>query len=104
MARQVADHLGPVVAASPRWLAEHGVQPWMGPRSLPLWIDDPDWYGMNARSTVRARAAGLMTRPLEDTLADTLAWEESRSDQGPHGAGLTNDEERHLLDLYAEGA
>lgn len=104
VARQIADHHGEVVAASPRWLAEHGVQPWMGPRSLPLWIDDPDWYGMNARSTDRARTAGLRTRPLEDTLADTLDWEASRTDPGPHGAGLTNDEERHLLDLLAEGA
>lgn len=75
---------------------------WMGPTSLPLWIDDPDWYGMNDRSTARARAAGLTTRPLEDTLTDTLAWEESRPDPGPHGAGLTDDEEHQLLDTLTE--
>ena len=35
----------------------------MGPTSLPLWLDGPDWFGMNARSTDRARSAGLLTRP-----------------------------------------
>ncbi len=101
-ARTVAGHTGPVRAASPSWLTERGVQMWMGPKSLPLWIDDPDWYGMNARSTDRARAAGLTTRPLGDTLADTLAWEEARPNPGPHGAGLTDDEEQHLLNILAE--
>lgn len=102
LARSVAAHTGPVRAVPPQWLTEHGVQMWMGPSSLPLWIDDPDWYGMNARSTDRATAAGLTTRPLADTLTDTLAWEETRADPGPHGAGLTDDEEHHLLELLTE--
>lgn len=74
---------------------------WMGPKSLPLWIDDTD-HGLNARNTDRARATGLTTRPLEDTLADTLAWEEARPNPGPHGAGLTDAEEQHLLDTLGE--
>ena len=74
---------------------------WMGPKSLPLWIDDPDWYGLNARSSDRARAAGLTTRSLEDTLTDALAWEEGHPDHVPHGAGLTNDEEGQLLGLLS---
>lgn len=104
MARSVAGHSGPLVAATPAWLTEHGVGVWMGPTSLPLWLDDPDWYGMNARSTDRARAAGLIARPLEQTLADTLAWERSRPAPGPHGAGLTDEEERRLLALLADDA
>jgi 2'-hydroxyisoflavone reductase len=103
LARAVAGHSGPLVPASPSWLAEHGVQSWMGPTSLPLWLDDPDWYGMNAHSTARARAAGLTTRPLEQTLADTLDWERGRPDPGPHGAGLSDEEERRLLALLAGG-
>jgi len=102
LARAVAGHTGPVRAAPPHWLTEHGVQMWGGPSSLPLWIDDPDWYGMNARNTDRATAAGLSTRPLVDTLTDTLAWEETRADPGPHGAGLTNDEEHQLLGMLTE--
>lgn len=99
IARSVAGHTGPLEPAPPSWLHQHGVQSWMGPRSLPLWLDDPDWYGMSARSTDRARAAGLLTRPLEDTLADTLAWERSLPAPGPHGAGLTDEEERQLLEI-----
>lgn len=102
VARTVAGHNGPLTAAPPRWLTEHAVQMWMGPRSLPLWIDDPDWYGMNDRSTARARATGLITRPLEDTLTDALTWENSRANPGPHGAGLTDTDERHLLMILAE--
>jgi hypothetical protein len=50
---------------------------------------------MNARSGDRARAAGLVNRPLAETLADGLSWEGQRSN--PHGAGLTDEEERALL-------
>jgi nucleoside-diphosphate-sugar epimerase len=103
VARAVAGHTGPLVAVSAEWLADHGVRSWMGPASLPLWLDDPDWYGMNARNTDHAGTAGLRTRPLTHTLADTLTWELSRPTPGPHGAGLTDDEERRLLDAKAAG-
>lgn len=68
---------------------------------MPLWLDDPDRYGMNARDTSRARAAGLVTRPLDQTLTDPLAWELARPEPGPHGAGITDKEERSLLDSLA---
>lgn len=77
-----------------QWLLDHGVAQWMGPRSLPLWLTDPaDAIGMSTRSNARARAAGLVLRPLERTLADIVAV------PGPivEGAGLTDDEERELL-------
>jgi 2'-hydroxyisoflavone reductase len=101
LARAVAEHTGPLVEAPGDWLGKQGVQNWSGPRSLPLWLDDPDWYGMNARDTTRARAASLVTRPLEQTLIDTLVWELARLTHGPHGAGLTDDEERDLLTALA---
>ena len=94
-ARSVAGGLATPVPASEEWLADHGVGEWSGPKSLPLWLRDPDWWGMNARSGERARAAGLVNRPLAETLADVLAWEGRRPN--PHGAGLTDDEERALL-------
>lgn len=78
-------------------LRELGVQGWMGPASLPLWIDDPDWRGFATMDTSRARAAGLVTRPLADTLRDALAWEETRPESDPRWAGLTDDEERQVL-------
>jgi nucleoside-diphosphate-sugar epimerase len=75
-------------------LAELGIGAWMGPASLPLWIDDAEWRGFATMDTSRARAAGLVTRPLEQTLRDTLAFEETRT--VPRGAGLSDDDERRV--------
>lgn len=97
VARRVAHHTGPLVRVDDRWLVDHGVAEWAGPRSLPLWLSDPDWRGFAGRSGRKAVAHGLAPRPLEETLADTLAWEEQLPVPGPHGAGLTDAEERELL-------
>jgi 2'-hydroxyisoflavone reductase len=102
IARRVAGHTGPVVRADQRWLLEQGVQPWMGERSLPLWLVDPDWMGFNARNSSKARRAGLTTRPLEQTLADTLSWELTRPTDRPRLAGLTDNDESALLAALAE--
>ncbi len=75
-------------------LAALGIGAWMGPASLPLWIDDPDWRGFATMGTARARAAGLTTRPLEETLRDTLEFEEART--VPRRAGLDDDDERRV--------
>ncbi len=96
-ARSVAGRRGDTVAASSAWLVDQGVQNWAGPRSLPLWLSDRDWFGLSAHDVSRARGAGLVSRPLEQTLADTLEWELDRAQPGPHGAGLTDEEERSLL-------
>lgn len=101
-ARAVAGHTGPLAAADPAWLVAQGVQEWSGPRSLPLWLADPDWRGFADHDGSRARAAGLAVRPLEDTLADTLAWELAQGADRPRGAGLSGDEERALLALLRE--
>ncbi|MEV7692708.1 NAD-dependent epimerase/dehydratase family protein [Microbacterium sp. NPDC089189] len=91
-AQRAAGHRGSIVAAGEDRLIAEGVAQWAGPRSLPLWLADRDWYGMNARSVERAVADGLVRRPLEETLRDTI-------DGGPvvTGAGLTDEEERALL-------
>ena len=101
-ARRVAGHTGPVVAAEEQWLLDQGVQPWMGDRSLPLWLADRDWLGFNARDSTKARATGLTTRPLADTLADTLAWELARGPHVARRAGLSDDDERALLNLLSD--
>ena len=72
----------------------------MGERSLPLWLDDPDWYGFNARDSAAARQVGLVTRPLADTLADTLTWEQAQDLDRVRQAGLTPADERALLDAW----
>ena len=66
----------------------------MGPKSLPLWIDDPSWRGFATMDTTRARAAELTTRSLDETLFDTLNYENERDT--PRQAGLTDDDERDI--------
>ncbi|MER1995817.1 MAG: NAD-dependent epimerase/dehydratase family protein [Arthrobacter sp.] len=102
-ARKVAGHRGPVIGPPEDWLAEQGVHEWSGERSLPLWLRDRNWYGMNARSTTRAGAAGLMLRPLHETLAHILA-EEPPLEPDVTLAGLSDDDEQRLLALLCGSA
>ena len=103
LARDVAGHTGPLMAASQDWLVGHGVAEWMGPRSMPLWLSDPQWAGFTLRRSLAARAAGLVPRPLRETLTDALAWELARDRQLAPAeemirlAGLSDDDERELL-------
>jgi nucleoside-diphosphate-sugar epimerase len=101
IARAVAGHTGPLVRADPQWLLSQGVQAWMGERSLPLWLSDPDWFGFNANDSTKARRAGLTTRPLKETLADTLAWEMTRDPSRTRQAGLSDKDEGELLAALA---
>ena len=92
----VCDSQATLVAAPEDWLLAHGVQHWMGPESLPLWLP-PELYGMAQHSSVRAQALGLEFRPLEETVAASLEWEEQRRAHGPRRAGLTRVHENDLL-------
>jgi nucleoside-diphosphate-sugar epimerase len=97
-ARRVAGHTGEVVRVDEAWLEAHDVNPWAGPRSLPLWVPLASHAGFGARSGGAGRAAGLVPRPVDETLRDVLAWELSRPGAvGPHGAGLDAADERDLL-------
>jgi 2'-hydroxyisoflavone reductase len=98
VARRVAGHTGEVVPVDEAWLDAHEVLPWAGPRSVPLWVPVATHGGFGARSGGAGRAAGLVPRPVDETLRDVLAWELSRAGPvGPHGAGLDPDDERDLL-------
>ena len=96
-ARAAAGHSGPLIAASPKWLLARRVEPWMGERSLPLWLPLPEYAGFGARDSSAAGVAGLVTRTLEETLADTLAWEVTQGLTRSRRAGLSDDDERALL-------
>ena len=56
------------------FLAEQEVEPWMGPRALPLWLPLPEYAGLMAHDVHASYDAGLATRPIGDTARDTLAW------------------------------
>ena len=49
---------------------------------LPLWTDDPDWVAWARVDVSKAIGAGLTFRPIEDTVAATLAHTEVVSGVG----------------------
>ena len=65
---------------------------------MPLWVPLPEYAGFSTRDSSAARAAGLVTRPLEATLKDVLAWELGRDQATSRRAGLSDEDERDLLD------
>jgi 2'-hydroxyisoflavone reductase len=77
-------------------LVASGVEPWVG---LPLWLPpgEPDSAGFMSMDCSRAAAAGLATRPLEQTIADTAAWLARRDNAGAWQRVLSADAERKLL-------
>jgi len=72
-----------------------GVAEWYGPGSIPLWISSPEAAGLMARNVAESLKAGLVVRPLADTVRDILAWLEATPDAPV--TGLTRSEELALL-------
>jgi 2'-hydroxyisoflavone reductase len=93
--REVVGDGAPTLRPVPEDVLERaGVSAWMGARSLPLWITDPDWRYFATLDTTRARARGLHTRPLAETMARTLEYELARAE--PRQAGLCDEDEREV--------
>lgn len=78
-----------------------GVSPWMGPKSLPLWVPGEQLRSIALLDGGAAYEAGLQVRPLRETLAAALRYEEER--QGERPAGLRDEEERKLRQSLAAG-
>lgn len=64
----VAERPADIVWVDEDWLADKGVVQWT---ELPLWRNAAAPWGMDAG---KAMSAGLITRPLAATVADTWAW------------------------------
>jgi nucleoside-diphosphate-sugar epimerase len=101
LSRSVAGHTGPVALVDPDWLAEQQVEEFMGPESVALWLHDPEWAGFSSRDTSAITRAGLTTRGLDQTLADTLPWERELGLDRPRNAGLSAARERELLAAWS---
>lgn len=99
---EAAGFAGSVIAAQPAWLIEQGVEPWAGPRSLPLWLPMPEYAGFGSRLADRAVASGLVRRPIADTIRDTLVDERARGLDRERRAGLSRTEELALIDSITE--
>lgn len=85
------------VPIAPDVLVAAGVEPWMGPRSLPLWLA-PEDLGVASRDPDAAATAGLTCRPVADTARGALAHELGLGVDRERRAGLSSADERELLD------
>jgi 2'-hydroxyisoflavone reductase len=81
---------------SDTFLQEQGVAPFM---ELPLWIPG-DAVNFMRMSSDKARAAGLVNRPVQDTVRDTLTWDRTLSSERTLKAGLEPGREAELLRLW----
>jgi nucleoside-diphosphate-sugar epimerase len=87
-----------LVWADEAFLLEHGVEPWS---ELPFWTPETgDARAIFKADVSRALAAGLRFRPLEQTVADLMAWHRERGTRiGP--PTLDRAREAELLAAYA---
>jgi 2'-hydroxyisoflavone reductase len=72
-------------------ILDAAVRPWT---ELPLWLPDADFAGMMRADVRPACDAGLTLRPLEETVADTLAWDRTVPGDRPT---LSEEKEREIL-------
>lgn len=96
--RSAAGHRGEVIEAPDSWLAEHGVEYWMGERSLPLWLPE-EMSGFMTRDNTAYRAAGGSFAALDDTIVRVLEDERARGVERERRAGLSRADERMLIDM-----
>lgn len=76
------------------WLLARGLQPWT---DLPLWIPESgDSAGLWFRNGLKAFGAGLVCRPIEETIADLVAWDIERGSPALK-TGLPCEREEALL-------
>ena len=92
-AKEVSGSDAQVTWVSEAFLLEQNVTPWS---ELPLWVPAED-SGLMRTSNHRAREAGLSTRPLAETVRDTLAWSRTRPADVERKAGLSGEREAELL-------
>ncbi len=78
------------------FLLRNDVQPWS---EMPMWLptESPEFSGIFAINGEKALNAGLVHRPAEETIGDTLAWAKTRPDGYEMRAGISRQREQELI-------
>jgi 2'-hydroxyisoflavone reductase len=87
---------GELVRASTEQLVAAEVNPWSGPRSLPLWLP-PGHEGVKSHDPAPSIAAGMPVRPFSEAVADALERERELGLDRARKAGLSREEEEEVL-------
>jgi 2'-hydroxyisoflavone reductase len=85
-----------LVRATSEQLTAAEVNPWSGPRSLPMWLP-PDDYGAMSHDPTPSVEAGMPVRPLAEAVADALERERELGLDRERKAGLSPEEEKEIL-------
>jgi nucleoside-diphosphate-sugar epimerase len=75
------------------FLTEQGVEPWMGPDAIPLWLPRPEYDGLMAHDVQPSLDAGLEPRPVAETARATLEWLAAEPDAEVSGIGREREQE-----------
>jgi 2'-hydroxyisoflavone reductase len=95
--KQVSGSDADIRWASVEFLNQNKVAPWS---DLPVWIPDtPEEAGFSRFDVSKAIQAGLMFRPLEETIRETIDWAKTRPAEYEWRAGLKPEREQELLNL-----
>jgi 2'-hydroxyisoflavone reductase len=97
--RAVAGNDAQLVWIDEAFLAAQKVVPW---KEMPLWLPETDASMKDFMSVPiqRAVGSGLMFRPLQETIEDTLEWSRSRPAGHEWQAGLPAEREQELLAAF----
>ncbi|MBB2987638.1 NAD-dependent epimerase/dehydratase family protein [Terracoccus luteus] len=97
-AAAVAGFGGETVAATDDRLRAADVEEFMGPRSLPLWLGDPEWQAFMDRDVSAARRIGLSCSPLRETMRSAVEHERALGLDRPRtAAGLGRADELEVV-------
>jgi 2'-hydroxyisoflavone reductase len=81
--------------ASVEFLEAQNVAAWS---DMPVWVpDNEDFAGFSRMNISKAMKAGLVFRPLAETVKDTLQWAAARAADYQMRAGLSAEREKELL-------
>lgn len=99
LCQELTGSTAPTIWADPAWLRNNDVAYWAGEHSLPLWLPE-DYAGFAARSADAALSRNLVLRPVQQSLADTLADERRRGLGRDRMSGLSAVTEQLLIERW----